>query len=72
MSGRIVAVHAEAGASVAKGQPIVILEAMKIEHEIKALGDGRLAELLVRPGDQVAARQLLARVDVAQSSGTPA
>src|SRR5258708_40213947 len=50
MSGRIVAVHAVAGASVAKGQPIVILESMKIEHEIKAPGGGTLSELLVKPG----------------------
>jgi len=70
MSGRIVAVHGVAGDSVAKGQPIVILEAMKIEHEIKAAGDGLLAELLVRPGDQVAARQLLARVEALSSDGS--
>ena len=62
MSGRIIAVHAAAGARVDKGQPMVILESMKIEHEIKALGGGTVSEVLVKPGDQVAARQLLARI----------
>ncbi len=60
MNGRIVAVLAEAGASVVKGQRIVILEAMKMQHEVTARRDGVLDSVPVKPGDQVATRQLLA------------
>ena len=62
MAGRIVAVRAELGEAVAKGQILVILEAMKMEHEIKALADGVVAEIVVGEGDQVNARQILAVV----------
>jgi geranyl-CoA carboxylase alpha subunit len=60
MNGRIVAVLAKAGESVSKGQRIVILEAMKMQHEIVAPRDGALASVNVREGDQVATRQVLA------------
>ena len=62
MAGRIVAVRAELGEAVAKGQILVILEAMKMEHEIKAPADGVVAEIVVGEGDQVNARQVLAVV----------
>lgn len=60
MNGRIVSVLAKAGETVAKGQRIVILEAMKMQHEIVAPRDGALASVNVAEGDQVATRQLLA------------
>ena len=60
MNGRIVAVLAEAGQTVIKGQRIAILEAMKMQHELTAQRDGTVAEVAVREGDQVAARQLVA------------
>ena len=60
MNGRIVSVLAKTGESVSKGQRIVILEAMKMQHEIVAPRDGTLASVNVVEGDQVATRQLLA------------
>lgn len=60
MNGRIVAVLAKAGDNVAKGQRVVILEAMKMQHEITSPRDGALASVDVSEGDQVATRQLLA------------
>ena len=60
MNGRIVSVFAKTGESVSKGQRIVILEAMKMQHEIVAPRDGALASVNVAEGDQVATRQLLA------------
>ncbi|MDE2364707.1 MAG: acetyl-CoA carboxylase biotin carboxyl carrier protein subunit, partial [Hyphomicrobiales bacterium] len=60
MNGRIVSVLAKAGEAVKKGQRIVILEAMKMQHEIVAGRDGVLETVSVREGDQVATRQLLA------------
>jgi acetyl/propionyl-CoA carboxylase alpha subunit len=62
MAGRIVAVRAGVGDDVVKGQILVILEAMKMEHEIKAPGDGVLESVLVAEGDQVEPKQMLAMV----------
>ena len=61
MHGRVIAVEAEAGAQVAAGQRLVVMEAMKMEHEIVADIDGTLEEI-VGAGAQVAADQLLARI----------
>ena len=62
MNGRIVAVNAKKGTKVRAGDILVIIEAMKMEHEIRAAADGAVAEIAVKPGDQVDARQLLAVV----------
>jgi len=60
MNGRIVAVLAAAGDRVKKGQRVVILEAMKMQHEMAARCDATVEALPVKVGDQVATRQLLA------------
>ena len=65
MTGRIVAVHAAAGDTVAAGQPIVTLEAMKMEHVHTAPAAGRLAEIVVAAGEQVTAHRLIARIEPA-------
>jgi propionyl-CoA carboxylase alpha chain/3-methylcrotonyl-CoA carboxylase alpha subunit len=62
MPGRIVAVPAEAGQPIARGCPVVVLEAMKMEHALVAPFDGVVVELPVRPGDQVTEGALLAKV----------
>jgi geranyl-CoA carboxylase alpha subunit len=59
MNGAIVAVFAQPGDRVSRGQRIVVLEAMKMQHEISAERDGTVGEILVKPGDQVATRQVL-------------
>jgi geranyl-CoA carboxylase alpha subunit len=59
MNGAIISVAAKPGDLVAKGQLIVVLEAMKMQHEITAERDGTIEKILVRPGDQVATRQVL-------------
>ena len=64
MNGRIVAVHAKAGDVVHKGQRLVVLEAMKMQHEITAECDGRIETLAVQVGDQVATRQVLVALAV--------
>ena len=53
MPGKIVAVKVSAGDSVKKGMPLVILEAMKMEHTITAPADGEIAAVNANPGDQV-------------------
>lgn len=63
MPGAVVRVGASVGDTVTAGQPLVWLEAMKMEHTLTAPGDGVLAELNVEPGQQVAVGTVLARVD---------
>jgi propionyl-CoA carboxylase alpha chain len=62
MPGGVVRVEAEAGQRVSAGQPVLVLEAMKMEHLIVAPADGLLAEILVNQGDQVEAGDVLATV----------
>jgi geranyl-CoA carboxylase alpha subunit len=59
MNGAIIAVHAKPGDRVRRGQRVLVLEAMKMQHEISAERDGAIDKVLVKPGDQVATRQLL-------------
>ena len=59
MNGAVVAVLAKAGERVRKGQRILIVEAMKMQHEIAAERDGVVARIHVKAGDQVATRQVL-------------
>ncbi|HEX8479648.1 MAG TPA: acetyl/propionyl/methylcrotonyl-CoA carboxylase subunit alpha [Telluria sp.] len=54
MPGKVVAILAKAGQEVKKGEPLVIMEAMKMEHTIGAPSDGVVEELLYGVGDQVA------------------
>jgi 3-methylcrotonyl-CoA carboxylase alpha subunit len=54
MPGKVIAISAAAGARVARGTPILVMEAMKMEHTIVAPADGVVAELLYGVGDQVA------------------
>ena len=59
MNGKVVAVLVAEGDAVAKGQRLVVVEAMKMQHEMTAQAAGRVVRLAVKPGDQVATRQLL-------------
>jgi 3-methylcrotonyl-CoA carboxylase alpha subunit len=63
MPGKIVSVAAKAGAKLKKGDPILVLEAMKMEHTLVAPFDGRLAELNAKPGAQVSEGVLLAKME---------
>ncbi|HVL82746.1 MAG TPA: biotin carboxylase N-terminal domain-containing protein [Pseudonocardia sp.] len=63
MPGAVVRVLAESGETVAAGQALVVLEAMKMEHTVAAPVDGVVAELRVGPGEQVVTGQVLAVVD---------
>ncbi len=54
MPGKVVSIAVKAGDAVKKGQPLAVMEAMKMEHTIAAPVDGTVAEVLYAPGDQVA------------------
>ena len=66
MPGRITAVEVAAGDSVTKGQRLVTLEAMKMEHGLTAPFDGVVAELNAAPGAQVSEGTVLVRVEKAE------
>jgi len=53
MPGKMVSFLAQVGDKVSKGQPLAVMEAMKMEHTISAPKDGTVAELLFAVGDQV-------------------
>lgn len=53
MPGRVVALLAEVGSRIEKGSPLMILEAMKMEHTISAPADGVVQEFYFAAGDQV-------------------
>lgn len=63
MPGSVVRVGAAEGDTVTAGQPLIWLEAMKMEHTISAPGAGVLAELNVATGQQVEVDTVLARID---------
>lgn len=62
MPGTILDVKANVGDSVTKGQVIMILEAMKMENDIVAPCDGKIAAIVVKKGDSVNSDSLLATV----------
>ena len=66
MPGLVKAVFAKAGARVAKGDRLAILEAMKMEHALLAARDGIVAEVLAATGDQVSAGAALVRLEEAE------
>jgi acetyl-CoA/propionyl-CoA carboxylase biotin carboxyl carrier protein len=72
MPGTVQAVKASVGEEVTPGQPLVVVEAMKMEHTVVAPVAGVVAELPVRAGAQVALDQVLAVISAAgESAGQP-
>jgi 3-methylcrotonyl-CoA carboxylase alpha subunit len=63
MPGKVTAVEVKKGDKVAKGQRLLTLEAMKMEHGLTAPFDGTVAELAAKPGVQVSEGQLLVKVE---------
>lgn len=61
--GKIVAVKVEPGVRVKKGQPLVVIEAMKMENELKSPADGRVTGVHVRVGDKVENNAALLDID---------
>ena len=63
MPGKILAVKANAGQAVKKGDVIIVLEAMKMENDIVAPQDGTIASVSCAVGDSVEAGALLASLN---------
>ena len=67
MPGLIKLVHIDAGAPVTKGDALVVMEAMKMEHTMKAPFDGTVEEVFVAEGSQVAADDILLMIKAEES-----
>ena len=63
MPGKIVATPTKAGDTVTKGQPVIVLEAMKMEHALVAPFDGLVGTINAAIGDQVGADAVLAVIE---------
>ena len=65
MPGTVVSVAVAAGDEVVAGQPVLVLEAMKMQHTVSAPHAGTVTEIDVQPGTQVASGEVLAVVEEA-------
>jgi biotin carboxyl carrier protein len=63
MPGKVVRVQTEAGAAVEKGAGIIVVEAMKMQNEMKSPRDGVVVSINVKPGDTVNAGDVLAVIE---------
>ncbi len=63
MPGKIAAVHVKKGDAVKAGQPLIVVEAMKMEHTVAAPADGTVAQVRFKTGDQVAEGEVLVVVE---------
>ncbi|GAA5127236.1 acetyl/propionyl/methylcrotonyl-CoA carboxylase subunit alpha [Haloechinothrix salitolerans] len=68
MPGTVLAVKVELDAEVSAGQPLLVVEAMKMEHTITAPVDGVVSEIAVKAGQKVALEETLAVVTPRESS----
>jgi 3-methylcrotonyl-CoA carboxylase alpha subunit len=69
MPGVVTRVMAAPGDEVRKGQPLVVLEAMKMEHMIRAPRDGRVKQVNAEPGQMVAGGATLVEMEAEAAGG---
>jgi biotin carboxyl carrier protein len=62
MPGTVLAVHVAVGGRILAGQPLLVVEAMKMEHVVTAPADGVVTTLSAQPGAQVTLDEVLAVV----------
>ena len=72
MNGRVTAIHVAQGDQVEAGQPLLVIEAMKMEHSVVAPLAGQVEQLGIRVGDQIAPGALLAQIAAVPAAATPA
>ena len=63
MPGKVIEVRVAVGDAIARGQTLVTIEAMKMEHQLTASTDGVVSEVRVSPGQQVDAGQVLLTIE---------
>ncbi|WP_425062669.1 acetyl-CoA carboxylase biotin carboxylase subunit [Pyruvatibacter mobilis] len=64
MHGLILEVHVREGQAVTKGETLAVLEAMKMQHQIRAEADGTVTSIRCTAGAQVPAGDVLVEIDV--------
>ena len=69
MPGKVVKLHVAVGARVAEGQGVVVVEAMKMENELRAAREGRVAAVHVRAGQAVEKGAPLVTLESVEPSG---
>ena len=69
MPGTILAVHVAVGDTVGTGQPVLVVEAMKMEHTVTAPMDGVVSELTAKAGQQVRMDETLAVISPGTDGG---
>lgn len=67
MDGNVLEVSKQAGDTITKGDTVLVMEAMKMEHSLRADIDGTITELKVKAGDQVKGKQVLFTITGAES-----
>ena len=68
MPGKVIQIFTQAGATVSKGDPLVVLEAMKMEHTLTAFADGIVGEIYHDVGDQVDDGTVLVRMEESEET----
>jgi acetyl-CoA/propionyl-CoA carboxylase biotin carboxyl carrier protein len=68
MPGTVIAVHVTAGQPVRAGAPLIVVEAMKMEHTVTAPLDGVVSELTAKAGQQVGMDEILAHIQTEEMS----
>lgn len=64
MPGKIIKISAPVGSSVAAGDVIIVMEAMKMEYTLKAQAPGRVSEVRVAEGEQIPLGHVLAKLEI--------
>jgi 3-methylcrotonyl-CoA carboxylase alpha subunit len=68
MPGVVTRVHVAAGDQVRQGQPLVAIEAMKMEHVLRAPRDGKVRAVAAQPGEMVSGGVALVELEEADGS----
>ena len=63
LAGLVLRIPTKPGDTVKSGDPVIVIEAMKMEMDIKAPRDCRVASIEVKQGDQLSAEQVLAYIE---------
>jgi 3-methylcrotonyl-CoA carboxylase alpha subunit/geranyl-CoA carboxylase alpha subunit len=64
-NGKVIAVKAQPGAKVARGDTLLVIESMKLEHSLAAASDAVVKSIHVQPGQQASVSQVLVTFEAA-------
>ena len=70
MPGAVIAVDVAIGDVVESGAPLAVVEAMKMEHTLRAPGGGTVTRIAVSPGARVALDEVLVEIEIDEQEGS--